>query len=96
MKTNSSDPKSIFRDRRLTEPGSPQPLLAQEPDDLIEAVIRVLLVLCILVSPFLCGIQAAGPAAAAAPAVTDAGAFAPARTGTPAHLPFVNASLRLR
>jgi hypothetical protein len=96
MKTNSFDPIPIFRDRLLTNLPAPRPLWTQEPSDLVEAVLRVLLVFCLLVSPLLCGLRARTANSASAPAsTTDTAAYALPRAGAAVSLSFSKASLRL-
>jgi hypothetical protein len=96
MKTNPFDPVPIFRDRLLTNLHTPRPLWTQEPSDLVEAVLRILLVLCLLVSPLLCGLRATAATSASAPAsIIDSAAYARPRAPAHANLSFSNASLRL-
>ena len=81
MHTNTSKPLSIFPRQPLPVVHVPvrHPRLFPEPDDFPDAVVRSLLVLCLLVALLLCGLRGGStnvpdtrPAALSAPASVNA------------------------
>lgn len=57
MKKKFANSNSIFRDRRLSDFTQPEPkrLYQQDDSDLLEGLLRGVLMLCLLASLFLCG-----------------------------------------